>query len=37
MVQHVFDEDNVAVVVEKETIVGIIGKIDLVEFLAARH
>ena len=36
-VQHVFEDDNVAVVVDKETIVGIIGKIDLVEFLAARH
>ncbi len=35
-VQEVFDEDNVAVVVDNEEVIGIIGKIDLVEFLAAR-
>ena len=36
-VQKVFDEDNVAVVVENEKVIGIIGKIDVVEFLAARQ
>ena len=35
-VQDVFDEDNVAVVIEKEEVIGIIGKIDIIEFLAAR-
>lgn len=35
-VQSVFDEDNVAVVVENDDIVGIITKIDVVEFLTAR-
>lgn len=36
-VQRVFDEDNVAVVFDDQRIVGIISKIDLVEFLTARH
>ena len=35
-VQEVFDDDNVAVVVENDQVIGIIGKIDMVEFLAAR-
>lgn len=35
-VQRIFDDDNVAVVVEEEHVVGIISKIDVVEFLAAR-
>ena len=35
-VQRVFDENNTAVVVEKGGIIGIIGKIDVVRFLAAR-
>jgi len=35
-VQQVFEEHNVAVVVDKGAIIGIIGKIDMVEFLAAR-
>ncbi len=36
-VQRIFDSDNVAVVVEKGAIAGIISKIDIVEFLAARR
>ncbi len=36
-VQRVFDQHNVAVVIEAENIVGVISKIDVVEFLAARH
>ncbi len=35
-VQEVFDQDNVAVVVDNDQVIGIIGKIDVVEFLAAR-
>ena len=35
-VQSVFDDQNVAVVVEKGNIIGIISKIDVVQFLAAR-
>ena len=35
-VQSVFDENNVAVVVDAGAIVGIISKIDVVEFLAQR-
>jgi len=35
-VQRVFDQDNVAVVVDHNEVVGIISKIDVVEFLAAR-
>lgn len=35
-VQDVFDENNVAVVVEHDEIVGVIAKIDMVEFLAAK-
>jgi cystathionine beta-synthase len=35
-VQEIFDSNNVAVVVEGGEIIGIIGKIDLVEFLSAR-
>ncbi len=35
-VQKVFDQNNVAVVMDNGTIVGIVGKIDVVEFLAAR-
>ena len=36
-VQHVFNQHNVAVVVEEGAIVGVISKIDMVEFLAARQ
>ncbi|MFQ6024386.1 MAG: pyridoxal-phosphate dependent enzyme [Acidiferrobacterales bacterium] len=35
-VQSVFDDHNVAVVVDRGDVVGIISKIDVVEFLAAR-
>ena len=35
-VQDIFDRDNVAVVVEENRIIGVISKIDVVEFLAAR-
>ena len=35
-VQQVFDANDVAVVIEDGAIVGIIAKIDVVEFLAAR-
>ncbi|MBT8486302.1 MAG: pyridoxal-phosphate dependent enzyme [Phycisphaerales bacterium] len=35
-VQRIFDEDNIAVVVENDVVTGIISKIDVVEFLAAR-
>ena len=35
-VQDVFDEENVAMVVEGSDVVGVISKIDMVEFLAAR-
>ncbi|MFQ5534451.1 MAG: pyridoxal-phosphate dependent enzyme [Sphingomonadales bacterium] len=35
-IQEIFDEDNVAVAVECHKIVGIITKIDVVEFLTAR-
>ncbi len=35
-VQKVFDEDNVAVVIENDGVVGIVCKIDVVEFLASR-
>ncbi len=35
-VQRVFDDNNVAVVMEQGAIVGIISKIDVVEFLASR-
>ena len=35
-VQRIFDEDNIAVVVADDSIAGIISKIDVVEFLAAR-
>ena len=34
-VQKVFDEDNVAVVVEHGHVIGIVGKIDVVEYLAS--
>jgi len=36
-VQRVFDEHNVAVVVDAKSVIGVISKIDVVEFLAARH
>lgn len=36
-VQSVFDDDNVAVVVDQGRISGIISKIDLIEYLASRH
>ena len=36
-VQNVFDQHNVAMVVEGGAVVGVISKIDVVEFLAARH
>ena len=35
-VQGVFDDENVAMVVEDADVVGVISKIDMVEFLAAR-
>jgi predicted transcriptional regulator len=35
-VQAVFDSHNVAVVVDRNVVVGIISKIDVVQFLAAR-
>ena len=35
-VQRVFDEDNIAVVLDGGQVTGIISKIDVVEFLAAR-
>ena len=35
-VQEVFDDENVAMVVDDAHIVGVISKIDMVEFLAAR-
>ncbi len=35
-VQQVFDEHNVAVVMEDEAVIGVIAKIDVVEYLAAR-
>ncbi len=35
-VQQIFDDDNVAVVIDADEVIGIIGKIDMVEFLAAR-
>ena len=35
-VQMVFDDNNVAVVIEDDTVVAMITKIDVVEFLAAR-
>ena len=35
-VQSVFDRENVAVVVEGEEVLGVISKIDVVEYLAAR-
>jgi cystathionine beta-synthase len=35
-VQKVFDDQNVALVMEQETVVGVISKIDVIEFLAAR-
>ena len=35
-VQEVFDDENVAMVVDEEHVVGVISKIDMVEFLAAR-
>jgi cystathionine beta-synthase len=36
-VQRVFDENNIAVVVESGSVTGIISKIDVVEFLATRR
>ena len=35
-VHHVFDEDHIAVVVENEEVIGIVTKIDVIEFLAHR-
>ena len=35
-VQQVFDDNNIAVVVEDGRVTGIIAKIDVVEYLAAR-
>ena len=35
-VQEVFDDENVAMVVEDAHVIGVISKIDMVEFLAAR-
>ena len=36
-VQRIFDENNVAVVIENGAVTGIISKIDVVEFLASRR
>ncbi len=36
-VQEIFDDENVAVAMEDGEVVGVISKIDMVEFLAARH
>lgn len=36
-VQSVFDDENVAMVVDEGSVVGVISKIDVVEFLAARR
>ena len=36
-VQEVFDQNNVAVVIERGAVTGVITKIDVVEFLAARR
>ena len=36
-VQRVFDQHNVAIVIDAESIIGVISKIDVVEFLAARR
>lgn len=36
-VQSIFDDNNVAVVVDESHVVGVISKIDVVQFLAARH
>ena len=35
-VQRIFDDENIAVVMDEDAIVGVISKIDVVEFLAAR-
>lgn len=35
-VQRIFDEDNVAVVVDEGAVTGVVSKIDLVEYLTAR-
>ena len=35
-VQEVFDDENVAMVMDETNIIGVISKIDMVEFLAAR-
>ena len=35
-VQKVFDDENVAMVIDDAHIVGVISKIDMVEFLAVR-
>ena len=35
-VQAVFDENNVAIVMDNESVIGLISKIDVVEFLTAR-
>lgn len=35
-VQQVFEDHHIAVVIERDAIIGIIGKIDVVEFLASR-
>ena len=34
--QEIFDGENVAMVVEDAHVIGVISKIDMVEFLAAR-
>ena len=36
-VQSVFDANNVAIVMDEGTVVGVISKIDVVEFLTARR
>jgi cystathionine beta-synthase len=36
-VQSVFDDENVAVVVEDGDVTGVISKIDVIEYLATKH
>ena len=36
-VQRIFDQNNVAVVIDSGQVTGIISKIDVVEFLASRR
>ena len=36
-VHRIFDSDNIAVVIEDGSVIGVISKIDIVEFLASRR